>query len=100
MPARPAGYPPFWILFTLISLRQELGTQIRHLDKEVRHLLKRKESARCAAKRHNGAYLKRRIQGIGTWEIKVVSHLFVVRYIQSARTVRIQALQGVSLSLV
>ena len=100
MPARPTGNPPFWILFTLISLRQELGTQIRHLDKEVRHLLKRKESARCAAKRLNSAYLKRRIQGIDKWEIKVASHLFIVRYIQSTRTMRIQALQGVSLSLV
>ena len=43
---RPFGYYLSW----------ESGTQIRHLDKEIRHHLKRKESARCAAKRHNSAF--------------------------------------------
>ena len=51
MLARLTEIRPFGYYFSCKS-----GTQIRHLDKEIRHHLKRKESARCAAKRHNSAF--------------------------------------------
>ena len=60
---RPFGYYLSW----------ESGTQIPYLDKEIQHHLKRKESARCAAKRHNSAFYltdKNRTM-VSVWSVRI-----------------------------